>query len=802
METIDPNLGALPQENVRVQKQPGTIIFNWKTLSVAVIEENLRFHFQFPAARKVVDWKQTGQIALLDTASIQWINIQRIETYQCLGNSVHISVRLADDTEAQIELTFPLDQACTLRVLPLQAERFSSVKMAFECQPDEQFFGGGERFTAMGMRGESIKFWVDDHSIAPSVNNTYFPVPFVLSNQGYGFWLRSTCMTSIDFAAATPDQIILEAQDPGLVLEVYLDADPFKIIDLHTQRSGRPIAVPRWNWGFWHVSLGGEQAVMAEAQRMRDLHIPCSALWVYDAFDPVGSVGWPINAMHHSGNYPDTRAMIRKLHDMGFKVQTYLFPYFYKVSPHFEDLEAKGYLMKRGDGSTYIFDMWSVEGNRGTKKPAAIFDFTNPAANLWWQELMKYIVSDLGYDGWMHDFSEYTPDEVIGFDGRGGKELHNAYPVLCQQATREGCDQAKPGVSFYARCGFTGSQNWLTAAWNGDQVVSWDPQVGYPCTITACLSLSISGMPYVGPDIGGYMGLLKEYPANCDSKELWIRWTQFSAFTPIMRDHLGDKPDHSVDLWTDEETIESLAFYSRLHTALTPYWEIWAQQATQTGAPIMRHLCLVEPENPLSYRRDDEYMIGENLLVAPVITDGARSRTVYFPEGVWVSYWDGTSYAGGKESTVPCPLAQIPLFVRDGSLIPTLTTPGDTLVETTAPGIESAKEDLEICLFLADASLKGHSKSGKSELNLADETRITAAWGTEGILFEINGPVVREYRLVYPAELQPYDARAEVRRDGSASEPIAEVDIQPETALASIRVRGQKFNLRITGRAA
>ena len=193
-----------------------------------------------------------------------------------------------------------------------------------------------------------------------------------------------------------------------------------------------------------------------------------------------------------------------------------------------------------------------------------------------------------------------------------------------------------------------------------DQTHNWSRDYGLPSVVTAGITAGMSGFSTWGPDI----------LSDGDSKELWMRWAEFGALTPVMRDHVWAKPQYSVNLWYDAETEALFKKYAILHSALLPYFATYAAEAHRTGVPIMRHTVLEYPNDPRSYGAEYQYLLGEHLLVAPVIEPGATTRKLHLPQGEWVSYWSGAHYAGGNDVTVPAPVDEIPLLVRAGSVLP------------------------------------------------------------------------------------------------------------------------------------
>jgi alpha-D-xyloside xylohydrolase len=233
------------------------------------------------------------------------------------------------------------------------------------------------------------------------------------------------------------------------------------------------------------------------------------------------------------------------------------------------------------------------------------------------------------------------------------------YPLLYHKITTRIVQQMNPGVVSFARSGFTGTQQ-FPMLWGGDQSHDWARDTGLPSVVTAGITAGMSGFSTWGPDI------ISDGP----DRELWMRWAEFGALTPVMRDHVWSKPQFSVNLWHDPGTIALFRKYAMLHSALLPYFATYAAEAQRTGVPILRHLVLQYPDDPRSATAEHQYLLGDNLLVAPVIEQGAVTRKLYVPRGEWVNYWTGERYTGGADITVPAPLDQIPMLVRAGSILP------------------------------------------------------------------------------------------------------------------------------------
>jgi alpha-glucosidase (family GH31 glycosyl hydrolase) len=267
----------------------------------------------------------------------------------------------------------------------------------------------------------------------------------------------------------------------------------------------------------------------------------------------------------------------------------------------------------------------------------------------------------------MLDLGEAIPLETRFGDNLTGAEVHNVYPLAYQRAAYEALKSYRPDGLLFMRSGWTGAQRYHAGTWSGDPVHSWDPVSGFQSIVPAGLGAGLAGYAYWHTEVGGYVdGGLD--PAG--ERELYVRWLQLSAFTAMLRDQYGDRRGQPTDVWTDAETLALWRRYARIHQALGPYLAGAATQAQATGLPLVRHLAIAYPDDPRAWAEEQQYMLGDDLLVAPVVQPGARERTVYLPKGDWTLWWTGRVYTGPADVTVPAPQDQIPVFGRGGANSP------------------------------------------------------------------------------------------------------------------------------------
>jgi len=623
--------------------------------------------------------------------------------------------------------------------------------------------------------------WTEDSPYDPRPGHdwTYWPVPFMVSSRGYGVLLDTTRRADLHLGDERPDAWAASVDGCELSVVLVDGPRPVDVLRRYSALVGRPPVPPPWGLGVWKTTLGGSERVMREAQRLRSEELGVSAVWIYDQLEPDLNSGWGSAMGYPDGPYDDLPGLVRDLQAENFRVLGYVYPQFPTERAAFAEGARRGAFLKRADGSVFLVPSATGEaGGDFRRVDAGLLDPTSSEGVVWWQSLLRRLLLETGYDGWMHDFGEGTPVEAVFADGRTGRELRNAYPTLYQRAGAELCRATKPGVVFFVRSGYTGSHQWAPAAWPGDQHCDWSADRGLPGSVPAGLSVGICGANTWGPDIGGFFA--SDDPAGPRSKELWIRWCQFGALTPIMRDHLGAKRRSvadAVDLWTDDETVDTWRRYARLHNALVPYLYACATVAHRCGLPTLRHLALRYPDDPEALRQDHTYLLGDSLLVAPVLEEGARTRRAYLPAGRWVSFWDEATYDGPGYVELPAPLEQIPLLVRAGGLLPLAGRPTVSLASTSA----SALVD-DAHLYLYPSGMDGDAYT----FAFHDDSTVSVAEDARALRLTLAGaPPVRRYHLRLPSTTVLAHAAA----DGVA--------LTPSTPAWSAEARGGATWLRL-----
>jgi alpha-glucosidase (family GH31 glycosyl hydrolase) len=520
------------------------------------------------------------------------------------------------------------------------------------------------------------------------------------------------------------------------------------LVQRNAEIVGLPPVPPMWLFGVWKTSVGGPAEVQAEMQRLRDMKVPVSAVFAFDAVDSEANLGWPFVtfAGRQAGSYPDPRGFTDSLHAMGLKVLNYFTADFHVDRRNYLEPATHGFLVKTQDGRVYIHPGFQV----------AWLDYSDPDAVVWWTRSWQRALNDLGYDGGMLDLGELIPADASLEDGTTGLQSHNRYPLLYAQSAWQAASQARPDGDFalLLRSGALGAQSFQSAQWNGDALMRWQAPDGLASMVPAALSFGLSGFPFWHTEVAGYV---QSDLSHDDERELWLRWVQLASWTSLLRDHLGDHQRSPIDVWLDDGTINAFRGAARVHASLLPYLYSLAAEASQTGVPIMRYLPMEVPDDPRAWQEEQSYFLGPHFLVAPVVEAGATTRTVYLPPGEWVDYWRGTIYAGGRQVTVPAPVdaSGPPVFARAGALIP-LAPDYDSLVPADNTDVRTWNGDLVVHVMPS-----GPSGSPEASFTLYDGTRLH--WTGARLEVEAN-PISRSIEVRTP------DGRVAARQvDGTSA---------------------------------
>lgn len=520
------------------------------------------------------------------------------------------------------------------------------VRIVSDLKPTENLYGLGEKFNGVNHRGKTSTMWLKD-SPGSTGDDTYAPVPLVWSASGYGIFVNSTGKIRFDLGVTESHE--WTATVPSVQLDYFFIAGaPKNIVSQYTQLAGRPPLPPLWAFRPWisKNSYMNRQEVEEVTKKMLDLEIPVGAV----VFEAWKSPEWH---QFNQDSFPEPEKLIRDLDAKGIKTILWIVPYWSPDQKTFKEAAEKKYFAMKYDGTPFLKDAWF--------SGSAVVDFTNPDAAKWWKDLHRPLL-EMGVAGFKTDGGEGVMPGMSFYNGKDGDEMHNIFPVLYNKTMHELMKEVadsgkglKDGGMVWARSGFAGSQKY-PAKWGGDQGAEFKYLTA---VIHAGLSCGLSGIPFWGHDIGGYFG--KPY------KELYLRWAAYGVFSPFMQYH-GVMPHEP---WAfGEESTQIYKAFARLRVSLIPYTYSYAYQATQDGLPIMRQMALEYPDDPKAQIQDDVYLFGKEILVAPVHEEGAHSRKLYLPSGEWLDFWGPTRYSGGQEIIVSAPLGSIPIFVKNGSIIP------------------------------------------------------------------------------------------------------------------------------------
>ncbi|HAE21655.1 MAG TPA: alpha-glucosidase [Spirochaetaceae bacterium] len=622
------------------------------------------------AGRASLDYKLfKGKFHIRDRSRLsplRQLDAERSET--------ELSLRFSDG-ERSISLV--AREADGLLCLAVQgAEAGIALRLELCAVPGERIYGCGEHFTRLNLRGQKVRIWVEEHigtidavlkvlSLAIGIKprtkafsrySSYHPQPSFVSSAMYFCHAEADAHAIFDFSKKDRHRLLFHSPPRELIIgsgEGYP-----ALIERLSALLGRQPPLPSWMHDGMILGIqDGSDVCEAKADTLRKAGAAICGIWAQDwEGQRLTYFGKQLRWDYRwdKGLYAGLPERIRAWRGQGLSFMGYINPYLCEDGAMFAEAAALGHLALKPDGSIYL--------TKATSFPFGIVDLTKSEAFDWYKGIIKTELIGIGMMGWMADFGEYLPADAV-LQGGLGAEWHNRWPVLWARLNREAIEEAGllGQACFFTRSGYSRSSAYTTLAWNGDQHVDWSDDYGIGSVVRASLSLAMSGMALCHSDVGGYTTL----PRMARSKELFLRWLELGAFSPVMRSHEGNRPDANWQFDSDQDTIRAVARFSRIHAALKPYLEAMGKEAAERGMPLMRPL-FFHYDGDFGADEDKAYLLGRDLAVYPVLKKGATRRRLSLPDDRWIGLWDGKAYGKGVHE-LAAPLGCIPAFYRASS---------------------------------------------------------------------------------------------------------------------------------------
>ena len=582
-----------------------------------------------------------------------------------------VSLTLAE-TDSTIELsTSALSILCTRRPLRLRyrsasgttvleetpAGGFRSIgplrDVRFRLHPDEHVYGTGERGSSLDHRGWSFRSYntqVFGYSTPQPTMN--INVPLVVSSRGYAVYFENTSPGWFDFGTVDSETFSYTAEQGELSCFIMVAPTIPEQLELYTWLTGRQPLPPRWALGYLQSRFGYRRETEARevVRTLRERQIPCDAVILdLDWFQHMGDLSW------NQASWPDPFGMMRDFKAEGINTIVITEPYVVEHSANFASAAAAGYLARDQSGNPYRLSNWWSCGC-----DAGLVDFTNPAARSWWWTNHPSFMGDVMTGLWTDLGEPERHPSAMRHLGGPADEIHNVFDLLWARTLFEGFSSLRPDQRIFnlTRSGYAGIQRYGVLTWSGDVARSFG---GLALQPRLMLGMGLSGLAYHSSDIGGFA-------FGPTTPELYVRWIQHGALSPIARAHGSRYP---TEPWAYGAEAEGVArSFIELRYRLLPYLYTLAWENHSTGMPLARPLFFLDPQNPALSNETESYLLGDDLLISPVTVEGAREKNVTLPAGTWIDYWTHERLSGPGTITLPAPLGRIPILVRAGAILP------------------------------------------------------------------------------------------------------------------------------------
>jgi alpha-D-xyloside xylohydrolase len=587
----------------------------------------------------------------------------------------------------------------SIRLIPMSKLPIAYLRFRARFFGDDGFYGLGDHPDDVNHKGKLRPVQLEpDLAIESADNEAHVPIPLLIGTNGWGVFAKSRRFGLFDVARKEADLVEIsygtaEQSASGLELHLFSAEHPLDVTQSYYEVTGYPLLPATWAYGpwIWRDEFRDQTEVEDDIQKIRDLDLATSAIWLDRPYMSA------VNSFDYDpARYFDPTRMIQRAHDAGLRMALWSSPYLAKATGAlFDEATEKHYFPPR---TGLLLNQWGPP-----------IDLTNSDAYQFWQSLIAQY-ANMGIEGFKLDYGEDIIGGLSGgrtgwlfHDGSDERTMHYGYTLLYHRVYAEMVP--KSGGFLLCRAGRWGDQANVSIVWPGDLDATLthyrDAFVprgesgmvmgvgGLSTSLTMALSLGPSGFPFFASDTGGY----RHSPPD---KETYTRWFEQTAVATAMEvgDASSQPPwEFTAENGRDQATLDLYRQFARLHLRLFPYVWTYAERLSTDGRAIMRPLGLAYPE--LGAHPSDEYLLGDHLLVAPVLESGATMRPVVFPAGDWIDWFDGTRHMGGSPApmTVPAPLEKLPLFIAAGGIVPMLRPTIDTLAPAKTSTIESYAND-------------------------------------------------------------------------------------------------------------
>lgn len=555
-------------------------------------------------------------------------------------------------------------------------------RVSFPANPKEKIYGCGETYSKFNLKNEKIRIWVAEHQNAGRIGKkmirqkatqriigkgddrtgrfsayeSYYAQPTFVSSDCWYAHVDTDSYCEFDFRKKNVITLNLQ-EEPHFVIE---SAHSFEeLSERMSSLLGRQRELPDWIYdGAVLAMQGGTEVLQKKIDRALEAGVKLCGVWSQD-WCGCRRTGFGYQVMWNwewdRELYPGLDRKIAEWKEQGIHFLGYINPFMALEKDLYKEASAKGYCVHDKKGRDYLVKI--------TTFPAAMIDFTNPEAYSWYKRIIRDNMIGFGLSGWMADFGEYLPVDCVLYSGEDPEMLHNRWPAIWAKMNREVIEEAgkQDEIFFFTRAGYTGTVRESAMMWTGDQHVDWSVDDGLPSVIPATLSLAMSGYGITHSDAGGYTSVMHMKR----TKELLMRWEEMNVFSPLLRTHEGNRPSLNVQFDADEELLKHTADCSLLHAALKPYLKDLVRQTAEKGTPVIRPLFYHYHEST-AYEITDEYMLGRDVLVCPVVKEGKTGRNVFLPNDSWIHMFTHKEYQGGTFYE-EAPLGRPAVYVRKGS---------------------------------------------------------------------------------------------------------------------------------------